>query len=222
MRKIVCGAFVSLDGVMQAPGGPKEDTSGGFKYGGWLAPHFDETAGEGMRELFSVPYDLLLGRKTYDIFSAYWPLVTEVDQDHPIAEQFNKCTKYVATHRPKTLTPWVNTTPLGKDAVAALRKLKKEDGPVLLTQGSCDFLQTLFANDLVDELNLLTFPITLGKGKKLFAQGTLPRTFRLVKSTVSKSGVVIGRYERVGEVKTDSVHPTLEEVKRRKKLKRAR
>jgi dihydrofolate reductase len=204
MRKIIVGAFISLDGVMQAPGGPEEDRTGGFEYGGWVAGYFDDVVGAAMGEIFSIPYDLLLGRRTYDIFAAHWPRITDPSQpDYAIAEQFNRTTKYVATHRPESLA-WKNSRALGPDPVAALRALKQQDGPALLTQGSTELLQTLFANDLVDELRILTFPIVLGGGKRLVTAGAKPAGFRLVSSTVSPSGVMIASYARAGAVKTGS------------------
>lgn len=221
MRKIIVGAFVSLDGVMQAPGGPEEDPTGGFELGGWVAGYFDDVVGSAMGEIFSTPYELLLGRKTYDIFAAHWPYITDRSApDFAIAEQFNRITKYVATHRPESLT-WKNSRALGPDPIAALRELKKEHGPALLTQGSSDFLQTLFATDLVDELRVLTFPIVLGTGKRLFGSGVRPAGFRLDSSKVSPSGVVIASYVRAGAVKTGSFaldKPTPEEIERRKNL----
>jgi dihydrofolate reductase len=223
MRKIIVAAFVSLDGVMQAPGGPQEDPTGGFEYGGWVAGYFDDVVGAAMGELLSRPYELLLGRKTYDIFAAHWPHITDPSQpDFAIAEQFNRIGKYVATHRPESLT-WKNSHALGPDPVAKLRALKKEDGPSLLTQGSSDFLQTLFASDLVDELRTLVFPIVLGKGKRLFGSGgALPAGFRLERSQVTPNGVVISSYARAGDVKRGSFaleKPTPEEIERRKNLK---
>jgi len=204
MRKIIVSAFVSLDGVMQGPGGPEEDRTGGFEYGGWVAGYFDEVVGTAMGEIFAAPYDLLLGRTTYDIFAAHWPRITDPSQpDFAIAEQFNRITKYVATHRPESLG-WQNSRALGPDPVAALRELKQTDGPVLLTQGSSDFVQTLFAHDLVDELRILTFPIVLGPGKRLFGAGAKPAGFRLASSKVSPNGVVIAAYARAGAVKTGS------------------
>lgn len=204
MRKIIVGAFVSLDGVMQAPGGPEEDRSGGFELGGWVAGYFDDVVGSAMGEIFSTPYELLLGRRTYDIFAAHWPHITDESQpDFAIAEQFNRITKYVATHRPESLA-WKNSRALGPDPVAALRELKQTDGPALLTQGSSELVHTLFANDLVDEMRLLTFPIVLGKGKRLFDAGAKPAGFRLDSSRVSPNGVVIASYARAGAVKTGS------------------
>jgi dihydrofolate reductase len=227
MRKIVAGAFVSLDGVMQAPGGPDEDPTGGFEYGGWATTHWDDVIGAAMAETFAAPFDLLLGRKTYDIFAAHWPYV-ETDPtksafdklNSDIAATFNAITKYVATHSPDTLS-WQNSRSLGSDVVATLRALKKEDGPDLLTQGSTELLQTLLANDLVDELRLIIFPIVLGKGKRLFGNGAVPAAFRLTRSTTSPRGVLIVSYERAGEIETGSfalTTPTEAELERRKHL----
>jgi dihydrofolate reductase len=228
MRKIIVGAFVSLDGVMQAPGGPDEDPTGGFKYGGWVAPLWDDVTGKAMDESFAKPYDLLLGRKTYDIFAAYWPYVktdpkaSDFDAlNAQIAEQFNRVTKYVATHRPESLT-WQNSRGLGTDVVATLRELTRQAGPALLTQGSTELVHTLFANDLVDELRVLTYPLVLGRGKRLFDAGSKPAAFSLVQSKVSPNGVVIATYVRAGDVKTGSfalAEPTPAELERRRKLK---
>ena len=163
MRKIIAGAFVSLDGVMQAPGGPDEDPTGGFKHGGWVVPYFDERMGEAVGEMFAKPFDLLLGRKTYDIFAAHWPYV---GADDPIGPLFDRITKYVATRNPGLKLGWQNSQRLGPDAVAAVRTLKGGEGPDLLTQGSTDFLQTLFRHDLIDEINLSIFPVVLGQGQE--------------------------------------------------------
>ena len=160
MRKIIVATFTSLDGVMQAPGGPKEDPTGGFAFGGWTAPHFDEALGASMGEIFGRPFDLLLGRKTYDIFAAHWPYVT--DPNDPIAGLFNRITKYVAS-RSRPALAWQNSRWLGDDTVAALKTLKGEDGPDLLVQGSSELLQTLWQHDLVDEFSVLIFPLVLGK-----------------------------------------------------------
>jgi dihydrofolate reductase len=213
MRKIVVAAFISLDGVMQAPGGPDEDTSGGFKYGGWTVPYWDEAIWAVLSETFSKPFDLLLGRKTYDIFAAYWPHI-ETDPsastfnpvNAQIAETFNAATKYVATHSPDTLT-WKNSRSLGSDIVATLREAKKGDGPILLVQGSSNLIQTLLANDLVDEFRLLIYPLVLGKGKRLFGEGTIPVAFKQTRSTTAPNGVVAANYERAGEVRTGSFAP---------------
>ena len=198
-RKVIVGAFVSLDGVMQAPGGPQEDTSGGFKYGGWVEPLADQEFGEEVEKMFSQPFDLLLGRKTYDIFSSFWPH-QEGGPDDFIAKAFNSATKYVATRKGVDLT-WKGSVAL-RDAAADVARLKKEKGPALVTQGSTNLIQTLLANDLVDEINLFTFPVVLGQGKKLFADGARAAAFKLVDSRVSSKGSVIARYQRNGEVKT--------------------
>lgn len=204
MRKIVVAVFVSVDGVMQAPGGPDEDRSGDFAHGGWVAGYFDEVVGASVGEAFARPFDLLLGRKTYDIFAAHWPRITDPKaEDYPIAETFNRVRKYVLTHRPDAL-PWSHSEALKGDPAAAIRNLKREDGPDLLTQGSSELLHLLFAHDLVDELHLLTFPILLGKGKRVFDGKGAPAGLRLASSRTSPNGVVIGTYARHGEVKTGS------------------
>ena len=203
MRKIKVGAFVSLDGVIQGPGTPDEDRSGGFDLGGWLVPLFDEEAGAVVDELLGDNYDLLLGRKTYDIFAGYWPKAAA--NGDPLGKKFDAVTKYVASRDPGLKLAWQNSKHLGADPVAALRAIKREEGPDLVTQGSADFLQTLFASDLVDEMTLLSFPVLLGKGKKLFRDGIAPATFALIDSKASGKGVVINRYRRIsGEVATGS------------------
>ncbi len=201
MRKLVVLTFVSLDGVMQAPGGPKEDTSGGFKYGGWSAGYWDDTLGAEMGRQMSEPFDLLLGRKTYEIFAAYWP---DAKQDLEIADKFNKCTKFVASKKLKKLD-WKNSVLLKGDVAKEVKKIKSEDGPELQVHGSGKLIQTLLKNDLVDELRLKIFPITLGKGKKLFAEGTIPAGFKLVESKVSTTGVIVATYQRAGDVKTGTM-----------------
>ncbi|BCH00571.1 dihydrofolate reductase [Mesorhizobium sp. SEMIA 3007] len=216
MRKIIAATFVSLDGVMQAPGGPEEDPVGGFKFGGWTFHYFDEVGGAAMDELFSKPFALLLGRRTYDIFNAYWPY-----QKDPIADAFNPATKYVATHRPDTLT-WQNTQWLGEDIVAALRRLKQQDGPDLLIQGSANLIQTLLANGLIDEIRLMIFPLLLGKGKRLFGDDAMPAAFKLVKSQTSSTGIIIATYERSGEIEVGSFvtgEPSDAELERRRNWK---
>ena len=218
MRKITTGAFVSLDGIMQAPGGPDEDPIGDFRYGGWAAPYFDEAMGDTVGEMFANPFDLLLGRKTYDIFAAHWPYVAA---DDPIGPLFDRITKYVATRNPDFVPSWQNSQVLGADVVGALKALKGGDGPHLLTQGSTDFLQTLFKNDLVDELNISFFPVVLGKGKKLFGDGAFPGKLKLVSSRVSGSGVTANKYVRDGDIVTGSFEfeqPTAAELERRKNL----
>lgn len=211
MRKLVTAAFLSLDGIMQAPGGPEEDPSGGFRYGGWIAPYADPAFRRGTAENFGRPFDLLLGRKTYEIFAAYWPHVdidpassTFASAGADIANTFNRATKYVAS-RARPELAWQNSQWLGSDAAAAVRELKQGDGPDLLTQGSGDFVQTLLAADLIDELRLLIFPVALGTGKRLFGEGTRPAAFRLTRSVASASGVLIATYERAGDVRTGSL-----------------
>jgi dihydrofolate reductase len=218
MRKVIVSAFVSVDGVMQAPGGPQEDPTGGFRFGGWVAPHFDDSLGGTMGEMFSRPFSLLLGRKTYDIFAAHWPYAGEAD---PIGKLFGEMTKYVATRNPGLKLDWRNSVSLGPDAVAAVRRLKAEDGPDLLTQGSSDFLQTLFEANLVDELTVLTFPVILGAGKRLFQGKAAPHGLKLIGSLASNSGVMVGKYAKDGAVKAgDFQHatPSEAELKRRKNL----
>jgi dihydrofolate reductase len=199
MRKIVVLSFVSLDGVMQAPGGPEEDTSGGFRYGGWTVPYWDEFLGNVMDEQMGVPFDLLLGRKTYDIFAAYWPKQDSASLGAP----FNKATKYVVSDEPIKLS-WKNSVLIDEDVVAKLKELKQQDGPMLQVHGSGKLIQTLLKNDLVDELWLKTYPIILGKGKRLFAEGTIPAAFELMESKTSPNGVIVANYKRAGEVKTGS------------------
>ena len=218
MRKIITGAFVSLDGIMQAPGGPDEDPTGDFKYGGWVAPYFDEAGEEAVGEMFAKPFDLLLGRKTYDIFAAYWPYV---DADHPIGPLFDRVNKYVATRNPDLKLDWQNSQTLGPDVVAAVTKLKSEQGPDLLTQGSTGFLQTLFKNGLIDEMNIFMFPLILGKGKRLFSGDAFPAALKLVSSKVSGTGVTINKYARAGDIVTGSFaseQPSEAELARRRNL----
>ena len=228
MRKIVVGAFVSLDGVMQAPGGPEEDPTGGFRHGGWTVPYWDdEVVGAAMGKTFSVPFDLLLGRRTYDIFAAHWPHVARDPGAGAfdaltveIANRFDALTKYVATHRADSLG-WQNSQALGPDVAGKIRELKQGDGPMLLTQGSSELVHLLLEHDLVDELRLLVYPVVLGRGKRIFAEGSAPRGLTVASSTVSPKGVIITTYERAGEVRTGSFaleSPTPAELERRKSL----
>jgi len=195
MRKIVVLSFITLDGVMQAPGGSKEDTSEGFKYGGWSFAYGDETISKAIIKQVSQPFDLLLGRKTYDIWVNYWP-----KQKGQIGDPFNKCRKYIVSSKDIKLK-WDPSTLITGDVVGQLKKLKQEDGPMLQVHGSGKLIQTLLKNDLVDELWLKTYPITLGSGKKLFAEGTIPTAFKLTDSSVSPSGVIIANYKRTGKIK---------------------
>jgi dihydrofolate reductase len=219
MRKVVTAAFVSLDGVMQAPGGPPEDPTGGFTHGGWTVNYWDEPMGRFMGETFSSPFDLLLGRKTYEIFAAHWPFAEGGD---PTAELFNAATKYVATSSTEPLT-WTNSVALRGDAAAEIAWLKQQDGPTLLTQGSSVLLQTLLAHDLIDEFRLLIFPLVPGPGKRLFGPGTKPGALKLAATTVSTTGVIMSVYDRAGAIRTGSFerqHPSEAEIARRERMKR--
>lgn len=223
MRKLIVGAFVSLDGVMQAPGGPQEDPTGGFQYGGWVAPLADEDPvfGEEIGSLFGQPYDLLLGRRTYEIFAAHWPYA-EGGPDDGIAKQFNRITKYVATRSGDVDTSWSKTVVL-RDGVGEVAKLKQEDGPALVTQGSTELVHALLAAGLVDEIRVFTFPVLLGKGKRLFAEDAKPTALELTHSRVSPTGLVAATYARAGKVKTGDYAvdpPSAAETARRERLKR--
>ena len=189
MRKVITGVFVSLDGVMQAPGGPKEDPTRGFELGGWVVPYIDEAFGQAVDDMFGQRFDLLLGRKTYEIFAAHWPYAENGDYEL-IAKRFNSVTKYVATRSAMALT-WAGSVAL-HDAAADVARLKREDGPALVTQGSSDLLQSLLANDLIDEIRTFNFPLVLGRGKKLFGDGAKPAAFALVDHKVTSRGVIIG------------------------------
>jgi dihydrofolate reductase len=200
MRKLVVLTFVSLDGIMQAPGGKGEDPSGNFDLEGWTVPYFDEGLGSAMTEQMGQPFDLLLGRKTYDIFASYWPLQSN---DDPGAAAINHARKYVVTNKP-IRSVWEGTIPIQGDVAAKIKKLKVQDGPMLQVHGSSNLIQFLLANDLVDELWLKIFPVTLGKGKRLFGAGTVPAAFKLTGSKASPSGVIIASYKRDGDVRLGS------------------
>lgn len=223
MRKVIVGAFVSLDGVMQAPGGPEEDPTGGFRFGGWVAPYVavDRTFGEEIAKLFGQPFDLLLGRRTYEIFAAHWPYAEGGPYDE-IARTFNRITKYVATRRGVDLT-WKGSIAL-RDGVEAVAKLKQESGPALVTQGSTELVHSLLAAGLVDEIRMFMFPVMLGRGKRLFNDHGQPRAFKMTYSAVSPNGLVHAIYVRDGEVRTETVggaqNPSPAELARREKLKR--
>jgi dihydrofolate reductase len=195
MRKIIISSFITLDGVMQAPGGPGEDRSGGFKYGGWVAPYGDDVFGKVMEKQME-PADLLLGRKTFEIFAAYWP---EHENGWP---GINDVTKYVMS-RTRKKSDWGNTVFL--KSLADIKKLKKSKGSDIKVWGSGKLAQLLLKNDLVDELWLKIYPLTLGKGKKLFDKGTIPAAFTLTESTITPSGVIIADYQRAGKVKTGTI-----------------
>jgi dihydrofolate reductase len=197
MRKIIVTEFVTLDGVVQAPGGPTEDTSGGFKHGGWTVPYFDDFSGNVMGEQMKQPFNLLLGRKTFEIFASYWP------QHEDQWPGINDAVKYVVSNT-MNKHDWKNSIFIKDGVVKEIKKLKTQDGPDLKVWGSGNLVHTLLKHDLVDELWLKIFPITLGMGKRLFAEGTIPAAFKLTDSKVSPSGVIIANYERAGEVKTGS------------------
>jgi dihydrofolate reductase len=218
MRKLLASAFVSLDGVMQAPGGPEEDPSGGFAFGGWTVPFWegDEALGAAMDRLFEAPFALLLGRRTYEIFAAFWPYA-----DDEIARLFNPATKYVATSSDAPLA-WNGSVALRGDIPAEVARLKQEDGPDLLIQGSSVLLHAMLAHRLIDELTLLTFPLVLGKGKKWYDEAAAPAALELFDSAVSAKGVTIARYRPAGEVRTGSFaaeQPSEAEIDRREKLR---
>jgi dihydrofolate reductase len=195
MRKIIVLSFITLDGVMQAPGAPEEDTSGGFKYGGWVAPYFDDVGGKVMEKQMK-PADLLLGRKTFKIFASYWPEHTD------FWPAINDVTKYVMSGTMKK-SDWKNSVFL--KSLADIKKLKKSKGSDIQVHGSGELVQLLLKNDLVDELWLKIYPVTLSKGKKLFDKGTIPAAFTLTESLVTPSGVIIANYSRAGKVKTGTV-----------------
>ena len=219
MRKLIVLSFITLDGVMQAPGGPEEDPTGGFKYGGWVAGYFDDFLGKLMEKQMNKPFNLLLGRRTYEIFAAHWPYV-KTDED-PFAASMNKAKKYVASKTLKRLD-WSNSELIKGDVAKEVKKLKEQDGPDIQVHGSGNLIQTLLKHDLVDELWLKIFPITLGRGKRLFAEGTIPAGFKLLESETLPNGVIVASYARAGEVKTGSFEfevPTEAELARRKRLK---
>lgn len=197
MRKIIVLSFVSLDGIMQAPGGPEEDPSGGFKYGGWTVPYFDDFSGEIMSEQMKTPFALLLGRKTFEIWEGYWPLHTD------LWPGINESPKYVVSTT-LTKSEWENCIFINNNVVEEIKKLKETDGPDLKVHGSGNLIQTLLKHDLVDELWLKIFPVTLGKGKRLFEDGAIAAAFNLTETKTSPSGVIFANYKRAGEVKTGS------------------
>ena len=217
MRKIVGGVFQSLDGVMQAPGGPSEDWTQGFTLGGWSATLWDEQMGGAMEGIFAAPFDLLLGRKTYEIFAAHWPYV---GPDDPIGAAFDKAQKYVLTRGDETLD-WVNSHRLA--SIAEVATLKQSDGPDLLIQGSSTLYPQLLAAGLVDKLFLMTFPVVLGQGKRLFGSGTPSGAWKMLDHQVSTTGVVIASYEPAGAVPIGTFQldePSEAEQRRQERMKR--
>ena len=214
MRKIIVSTFLTMDGVLQAPGGPEEDPSNGFKWGGWMFHYGDDATNDALGQLMSKPFDLLLGRRTYEIFAAHWPY-----QQDQIGELFNRINKYVVATTPVDIS-WKNSFLINKNVVSELKKLKEQDGGDLLVHGSGKLVQTLFANRLVDELHTWIFPITLGEGKKLFEEGVQAQQWKLTGSVISTTGVIIASYVPDGEVKQGSYvpeKPSDAELARRKK-----
>jgi dihydrofolate reductase len=216
MRKIIVTTFVTLDGVLQAPGGPTEDTTKGFKWGGWSANYGDEQTNETIGKIMSATYDLLLGRRTYEIFAAYWPYQV----GHPIAEKFNSSEKFVVSGKQLQLD-WENSTLISGDVVAGIRELKKQDGPDLMVWGSGTLIQTLLANDLIDKHYIWTYPVTVGKGRRLFDGGSKAGSWKLLSTKVSGTGVIMAEYEPAGELVTGYVGgestPSEAELARRKR-----
>lgn len=216
MRKIIGAAFVSLDGVMQAPGGTTEDPTGGFKYSGWLPPYADEASGKAVGELFNRPFDLLLGRRTYDIFAAFWPYAE--GSGKPMGEMFDRVRKYVVTRGEKPLT-WQNSERV--TSIEAVARVKNGDGPDLIIQGSSTLYPQLLAAGLIDRLILMTFSVVLGSGKRLFGGGTPSGAMRMVDHMVSSRGAIVASYEPAGTVETGSFaspKPSEAEIARRKAM----
>lgn len=201
MAELTITTFLTLDGVMQAPGGPTEDPSGDFPYGGWLVPHFDDDTGSTMDEIFSKADAFLLGRTTYDIFSAHWPNVT--DPDDTVAMQLNSLPKFVASSTQTNFT-WRGTSHI-RDIPTEIGELKQRFSREIQVHGSCELAQALITNSLIDEYRLLTFPVILGIGKRLFGSGTVPANLRLVKSRSTEKGIIISIYRRGGDFTTGSV-----------------
>ena len=216
MRKITGAVFVSLDGVMQAPGGPEEDPTGGFKLGGWLPGVMDEAVGERLEKLFTPPFDLLLGRRTYDIFAGFWPHAT--GEEKSLGERFDRAAKYVVTGGNQRL-PWQNSHRLANvDAVAALRR---GDGPDLIIQGSATLYPQLLSAGLIDQLTFMIFPVILGRGKRVFGDGTAPGTMRMVEHQITQRGNIIATYQPNGEVEIgtfETQEPSPAERSRRRKM----
>ena len=198
MRKVIVLSFVSLDGVIQSPGGPEEDTSSGFAYGGWIGPYADDVSGTVIRGQMNMPFDLLVGRKTFEIFASYWP------QHADAWPGVNAATKYVASNT-MTSHEWQPSVFLGGDIAEKVSNIKQQQGPDLHVYGSGNLVQTLIKHDLVDAFWLKIFPLTLGGGKRLFADGTIPAAFKVTESTVSSTGVIIVNYERAGAIPTSTV-----------------
>ncbi|MCF6405053.1 dihydrofolate reductase family protein [Chitinophaga filiformis] len=219
MRKIIVATFTSMDGVLQAPGGPHEDTSGGFKYGGWMFHYTDDQTDNKLGQIMSEPFDLLLGRRTYEIFSAYWPYQPS---DNPIATLFNRINKYVVASTPVDLS-WEHSTLITGDTISELKKLKEQDGPDLLVHGSSVLIQSLLANKLIDELHIWTFPVTLGEGRKLFQDGTQAAQWKVTDVVIGANGGIVASYIpdgdiRLGSFETAGVSASKAELARREKF----
>src|SRR3989442_10987869 len=215
VRKLKVSTFVTLDGVMQAPGGPDEDRSGGFTHGGWSAGYWDDQMGQIMSDFLGRPFDLLLGRKTYEIFAAHWPHSTD-----PGADVLNSARKHVASRTLRSVD-WNNSTHIKGDVATYVSELKKQSGPQIQVHGSGDLLQTLLKNDLVDEFHVWTFPVVLGSGKRLFADGAIPAGLKVAEGKTSSTGVVIATYEPAGAIKYGSLaleEPSEAEVERRQQV----
>jgi dihydrofolate reductase len=205
MRKLMATTFMSLDGVMQAPGGSDEDRDGGFEHGGWAVPHFDQHLIQLMTDLTSRADSILIGRKTYDIFAATWPLA---EPDDPIGTKMNSVRKYVASRTLDTVS-WQNSTLLTGDVTGAVSELKQGDGDEIQVHGSGELVQTLVEHDLVDEFHLLVFPVLIGSGKRLFAEGTIPSGLKLLDTATSSTGVLISTYARDGKVEYGAMGPEI-------------
>ena len=220
MRKIIVGAQISMDGVMQAPGGPWEDPTKSFKFGGWAMPYFSKEGGEEIDRVLE-KCDLLLGRKTYEIFAGYWPYYDEAASAGAIAKLFKNIKKYVVSRSGDVDTSWQGSVLL-RD-IAEVKRLREENGPNLVTQGSTELVHALLANDLVDAMSIFTLPVVLGGGKKLFADGSASHSFKLTRSRVSPNGLIVGHYEREGEIRigdTTLDFPSAREIARRERMKR--
>jgi dihydrofolate reductase len=204
MRRLVASLFISLDGVIQGPGGPDEDRSGDFRLGGWVAAYPDPLIGENLQDLIARPFELLLGRRTYDIFASYWPHVPDDAPSHALAARFNAVVKHVATHRPAVL-PWEGSQPLTGSLAEAVHALKQGEGDDLLTFGSGQTVRQLIAAGLVDELRLQVFPLVLGRGRRLFADDMPAAAFTLADTARTARGVLLNRYLKAGEVDVGTV-----------------
>ena len=217
MRKIAINTFLTVDGVMQAPGGPEEDPTGGFTHGGWSVKYWDDVMGQTMDEfMIRRPFDLLLGRKTYEIFASHWPHAG----DDPAAVVLNNAKKYVASRTLKSVD-WKNSQLIKGDVAQEVAKLKREEGPEIQVHGSANLIQTLLKNDLIDEFSLWIFPVVLGTGKRLFEDGAIPASLQLIDSKTSTTGVIMSRFKRGGEIGYGSfalAEPTVDEIQRRERL----